>query len=175
MTTVVNLFGGPCCSKSTTAAGVFSSLKRRNVNAEYVSEYAKDLVWRNSVDYLREYNHYVSITQQERVDVLIGKVDVVITDSPSLLGLAYMSNPPKYFKEYILELWGRNANLNYFLERPKIYQTEGRNETKEEAGAVDGKIKKVLIDLGIDHNIIEVNEYVVERITGEVYDLFSSN
>ena len=45
---VVNLFGAPGAGKSTGAAYVFSKLKMLGVNAELVTEYAKDKVWEES-------------------------------------------------------------------------------------------------------------------------------
>lgn len=42
---VINMFGGPCTGKSTTATAVFSLLKMHDVNIEYTSEFAKDLTW----------------------------------------------------------------------------------------------------------------------------------
>ena len=41
----VNLFGGPGTGKSTTSAAVFSLLKMHGVNAELITEFAKDLTW----------------------------------------------------------------------------------------------------------------------------------
>lgn len=41
-TLVVNLLGGPGCGKSTGAAYIFSQLKMRNIDAELVTEFAKD-------------------------------------------------------------------------------------------------------------------------------------
>ena len=38
---VVNLFGGPGCGKSTTAAWLFNQLKERGINCEYVTEFPK--------------------------------------------------------------------------------------------------------------------------------------
>ena len=45
MTILCNIYGGPGSGKSTSAAGVFSLLKTHGVNAELVTEFAKDLVW----------------------------------------------------------------------------------------------------------------------------------
>lgn len=42
---VVNPFGIPGAGKSAGAAYVFSKLKMKGVNAELVTEYAKDMVW----------------------------------------------------------------------------------------------------------------------------------
>ena len=45
---VVNLFGAPGAGKSTGASYVFSQLKMMGVNAELVTEFAKDKVWEGS-------------------------------------------------------------------------------------------------------------------------------
>lgn len=42
---VINLFGEPGAGKSTGAAYVFAMLKMNGVNAELVTEYAKDITW----------------------------------------------------------------------------------------------------------------------------------
>lgn len=42
---IVNLYGAPGSGKSTGAAYIFASLKMMGVNAELVTEYAKDKVW----------------------------------------------------------------------------------------------------------------------------------
>ena len=49
---VVNLLGAPCAGKSTLAALVFSKLKMLGVSCEIVTEFAKDLVWDNSLNSL---------------------------------------------------------------------------------------------------------------------------
>ena len=39
---VINLYGGPCCGKSTVSAGLFYELKCLGVECELTGEYAKD-------------------------------------------------------------------------------------------------------------------------------------
>ena len=43
-TLIMNLYGGPGSGKSTGAAYIFSMLKMVGVDAEYVTEFAKDKV-----------------------------------------------------------------------------------------------------------------------------------
>ena len=43
-TIVVNLFGEPSAGKSTCAMDITAQLKRHGINAEYVSEFAKESV-----------------------------------------------------------------------------------------------------------------------------------
>lgn len=45
---IVNLFGVPGAGKSTGAAYIFSRLKMLGINAELVTEFAKDKVWENN-------------------------------------------------------------------------------------------------------------------------------
>ena len=45
---VINLFGVPGAGKSTGAAYVFSQLKMKGINAELITEFAKDKVWENN-------------------------------------------------------------------------------------------------------------------------------
>lgn len=45
---VVNLFGAPGAGKSTGAAYIFSLLKMAGVNAELVTEFAKDKTWEHN-------------------------------------------------------------------------------------------------------------------------------
>ena len=47
-TIVVNLFGEPSAGKSTCAMDITAQLKRHGINAEYVSEFAKDKVYENN-------------------------------------------------------------------------------------------------------------------------------
>ena len=43
-----SLFGAPGAGKSTGAAYIFSQLKMAGINAELVTEFAKDKVWEES-------------------------------------------------------------------------------------------------------------------------------
>ena len=47
-TIVVNLFGEPSAGKSTAAMDITARLKRKGINAEYISEFAKDKVYENN-------------------------------------------------------------------------------------------------------------------------------
>lgn len=47
-TIVINLFGEPGAGKSTAAMDITARLKRKGINAEYVSEFAKDRVYENN-------------------------------------------------------------------------------------------------------------------------------
>ena len=46
---VINLYGGPCCGKSTVSAGLFYELKCLGVECELTGEYAKDKTWEHNI------------------------------------------------------------------------------------------------------------------------------
>ena len=87
-TKIINLFGGPGSGKSTGAAYIFAKLKLAGVDVEYVSEFAKDKVWENNKEVFK-CQMYVSGKQMFKITRCYGKVDIIITDSPFVLGAIY--------------------------------------------------------------------------------------
>ena len=146
-TTVVNLFAGPGAGKSTFCAGIFASLKWIGVDCEMATEYAKDMVWQRSYDVL-ENQLYVFGKQQNRLFRLNRKVDVVVTDSPLINSIIYDAGKrPKTreaFVNLVLAEHGDLDNLNFFIERRKAYNPNGRMQTMDEATVLDAKIRGVL-------------------------------
>lgn len=85
---IVNLFGVPGAGKSTGAAYIFSRLKMLGVNAELVTEFAKDKVWENNEEVFNN-QAYIFGKQSFKISRCANKVDVVITDSPLPLSVFY--------------------------------------------------------------------------------------
>ncbi len=147
---VVNLFAGPGAGKSTIAAGVFSLLKMQGVNAELVTEFAKDLTWEERGITLNN-QYYVWAKQHHRMWRLKDKVDVMITDSPLLLGLFYSKDKPHCFTKMVLHSFNEFNNINFILIRNKPYNPAGRNQTEDEACQIDGKVSNLLQDNDISY------------------------
>ncbi len=144
---VINIFAGPGSGKSTTAAGVFHQLKILNKKVEYVSEYAKDLVYENRFDRLDDYL-YMLAEQHHRLYRLRGHVDYVICDGSFLLGYIHCCKNSIYnkklFKALVLDIFSQYDNTNYFLNREDIvYQTYGRKENLNAALQLDKKLLKL--------------------------------
>src|SRR3954464_15085371 len=87
-TVVVNMLAGPGSGKSTMASSVFSELKWRGEETEYVGEYAKDLTWEKRVKTL-DNQVYVFAKQHHRIFRLLNQVDIIVTDSPLYLTPIY--------------------------------------------------------------------------------------
>lgn len=137
---VINLWGAPGAGKSTVAAGLFYKMKVAGYKVELVTEYAKDVVWDNRDDLLKD-QLYLLAKQNRKLERLRGKVDWCITDSPVLLVLAYM--PELYYSHFnslTYDVWNSYTNLNYLLERNHEYKRDGRVQTEEESRIIDEKI-----------------------------------
>jgi hypothetical protein len=144
-TKTINLFGGPGSGKSTAAAGLFHLLKLRGENCEIVTEFAKHMTWKEDFNTLQN-QIYVHAKQHDRMFHLEGKVDYIITDSPTIMGLIYCdwSRFPKSFEQLARDLFFQADNLCYFIERTKTYQQAGRSQSEEEARQKDQDILLLL-------------------------------
>ena len=154
---VINLFAGPGSGKSTMAAGLFFKLKTEGVNCEMTGEYAKDLAWEEGGKKIAD-QIYVFAKQQRRVLRLIDKVDVVISDSPTILGLAYMpEHYPQCFADLVRWQYEQYNNLNVFVNRKKAFNPKGRFHTEEESKQKDVEIKELMRANNIDYISVDGN------------------
>lgn len=143
-TLVVNLFGGPGSGKSTGATYVFSRLKMLGYHCEYVSEFAKDLVWEGNKDAF-DCQMYITGNQAWRIRRLIGKVDVIITDSPICIGNMYNKDNPALHDAIMFE-FNKYHNINFYIERANEYEVIGRNENESTARKIDENLKHQILD-----------------------------
>jgi len=138
---VINLFGGPGCGKSTAAAGLFHIMKSKHMSVELVNEFAKEIVWENNLDALKD-QLYIFANQNRKLKRLEDKVEYAITDSPLLLTLIYMPEDyPKSFRQFVVDIDHCYNNKNFFINRVKSYIESGRVETEKQALAIDRRIE----------------------------------
>ena len=171
-TIIVNFFAGPGAGKSTGAAWVFAKLKADGVDAELVTEFAKDKVWEQNKEVFK-CQFYITGKQSFKISRCFGKVDVIITDSPIALGAIYADT--EGLKQASLEEFNKykSNNLNVFIERKKKYNPNGRNQTEAEAKELDKSAKNFLDSNNIPFMSIHGNaegydklvEIIKEKIT----------
>lgn len=156
---VINLFGTPGAGKSTGAAYVFSQLKMKGINAELITEFAKDKVWENNEEVFKN-QAYLFGKQSYKMSRCRDKVECIITDSPLPLSIFYNSDEVlgEDFNKTVLNVFNSYNNLNYLLIRTKPYNPIGRHQTEEESD----KLKAPMVSLLNDRNI----SYV--EITGDI-------
>lgn len=152
----------------------FLSWKWCGIDAEYVTEFAKDKVWENNKEAFK-CQFYISGKQSFRISRCFGKVDVIITDSPIRLGKVYadLNNKPKLGDACVEEAdVYRENSIEILLRRVQPYYPNGRNQTEDEAIAIDKTLKQMLTEQNVsfveyDGNEIGYNEifnYILERL-----------
>lgn len=144
---VVNLFGAPSAGKSAIACGLFEHLKIYGFRCEISMEYAKRLI-RHAREKELLNQSYVTNKQYHKLFMMkmAGDVDIVVTDAPIPLGLAYAPESyPRWYSEMVWDFYNQNDNVNYFLHRGDgEYKSDGRQQDEYEADAIAVKIKNIL-------------------------------
>lgn len=166
---VINLLAGPGAGKSTTAAAVFSLLKLHGINAELVTEIAKDFTWEQRLKTLRN-QYYVWAKQQHRFWRVKDDVDIIVTDSPLFFSLVYGEQKPDSFYQLVMEEFNSYNNMNYYINRVKVYNEKGRNQTEEEARNLDDAIKFKLRENRIEYTEIPGNVKGINTIANTVLE-----
>ena len=117
----------------------------RGINAELVTEFAKDKVWEESKAVFNN-QAYIFGKQYFRISRCADKVDVVITDSPLLLSLVYNNDPVlgEDFNNVVRKVMNSYNCKNYFLARTKEYNPVGRFQTEEESDKIADEILELL-------------------------------
>ena len=129
-TIIVNAFGGPGSGKTTAAWEICAELKKAGILAEYVSEYAKELVYemnspsraesdraKRLLNGSMESQGILFAEQKHRVDRLMGQVAVVVTDSPILLSAVYANNRTQEFEDNIIRQFHNYNSFNFVISR----------------------------------------------------------
>lgn len=149
---IVNLFGAPGAGKSTLAAYIFARLKMEGVNAELVTEFAKDKTWENNQKALAN-QVYVFGKQLYRITRCQDDVDVIVTDSPLLLSVIYNHSDilGEDFNNLVYKVFSSYNNANYFINRVKKYNPKGRSQTEEESDEIAVEVKEMLNKYGVDY------------------------
>lgn len=145
---VINAFGGPGSGKSTACMDICQQLKKLGYNAEYVQEYAKELVYDKNWEMLdgSEAHQFEMLKEQvHRMDRLYGQADFIVTDSPVLLNTIYNQELTAAYSGMVQELHGQYHNFSFFVERDRTsFQQEGRIHNLEESILKDKEIQTLL-------------------------------
>lgn len=172
---VVNLFGTPGAGKSTGAAYIFSNLKMRGINAELVTEFAKDMVWENNKEVFKN-QAYIFGTQSFRISRCQDKVDVIVTDCPLFLTAFYNQSPilGKQFNDVVFSVFNSYNNINYFIDRVKDYNPIGRLQTEKESLALKAPMLQMLKDYKVDFTTIDGSlkgyDLIVEQVSRKLQE-----
>ena len=173
---VVNLFGAPGAGKSTGAAYVFSKLKMAGINAELVTEFAKDKVWEESRAVFQN-QAYIFGKQYFRISRLFGKVDVVITDSPILLSSFYNKDEILGLEldALVTKVFNSYENINAFIDRVKPYNTAGRFQTESESNQLSIDLLRFIDNHNISYRHYEGSIAGYDELVVNILDTLKEN
>lgn len=175
---VINFFGGPGSGKSTLATALFTMLKTKfsNLRVEYVHEYAKDLVYEDRKNILKNDQLYVFAKQNHMLKMIemSKQIDIIINDSPILLSSIFGKLNKcisKKFDDFIIETFNNYENINFLIYRnDKFFQTYGRVEKSvDEAKNIDKLIQKTLNENLINYDII-LNEGNINNTLDQIFN-----
>lgn len=149
---VINIFGGPGVGKTTQAYLLCGIMKSKSFNVDFIPEYAKKLVYRNSMDILQKDQLYIFGKQIHEYRIRDNSnVEYAICDSPLPLSIAYnritKSENFPHFEDFVWHEFNKFDNINIYLRRETIYDPNGRYQSEEEAKSVDNVVKDVIKDL----------------------------
>lgn len=151
-TILVNFFAGPGAGKSTLSLKLAGELKFQGYTCEFASEFAKELVYANELEKLKN-QEFVTGEQMRRIELYRNKVDFIVTDSPVLLGAIYGDSISEPFRKKILDFYKTFNNLNFYVIRSKPYERTGRLQTEAEAKQKDCEIRDLLSKYGLSFEI----------------------
>lgn len=159
MTKIIGFLGGPSTGKTTLATSVFNALSEKGINPGWASEFVTDDVQENGapdLDYYIYEQYRFLFHQSRREEEARKSSDIVITDSPLLIGYAYTLQKKEYAtlgrqKNFINELAGLFAQDGkryhhlYLLKREANFEDNGiRFHTQEESVAFDALLEEML-------------------------------
>lgn len=162
MNEIICLYGAPGSGKSTCAAAIYSKLKQQGLNVELVREYVKAWAWENRP--VKPYDEaYISVKQARQEAVLLGKVDVIITDCPLYISAYYENKYSPNIPGVALSVIERHHYFckeagytikNLFLERTKAYIAQGRFQSEEESNIIAKEMKEFLTLHNVNYKVI---------------------
>lgn len=177
-TTIINLVGGPCSGKSTTAAGLFAAMKlKTKKKVEIVTEVIKDFVYDDNKGAMDD-QILITAQQNHRLRRLQGKVDFVISDASLLNAVIYnefYKDPHNLSTQLSKDLFDEyDDNIVFLLPRKPEYDQYGRTQSLEEAKELDRIFVNKLNELEIDY--FDMRDYTHEimpekilHILGNIY------
>ena len=154
---------------STGAAYIFAALKMAGINAELVTEFAKDKAWEHNLKAVNN-QAYVFGKQCYRMSRCADEVDVIITDSPLFLSIIYNKDPrlTENFNRSVMDTFNSYNNINFLLKRVKGYNPKGRFQTEEESNQIGNIILMALTEYNIPYDVISADEngygIIIEKI-----------
>lgn len=144
---LINVYGSPATGKSFTAQNITAILHENGIDCEYIAEYATELIQQGRTDELKD---QITVTgEQRRREVeAFKRTNLVITDSPTALGMLYSPKEQKAEVVKFGEQSDKTPHINILLrhnaESLATFSMNGRIHGKEESLRIQSKIVAML-------------------------------
>lgn len=121
-TKIINIMGSSNTEKSIMTAEIFSLLKKLSISCEMTGGFAREQYYEGNLSNIINDQLYILGEQNHRIERLIGKVDVIITDSPvSMCAMYSSSGTPIY--DAAIHSFNKQDNITFFLEEDQYDET----------------------------------------------------
>ncbi|MBP5790104.1 MAG: PriCT-2 domain-containing protein [Neisseriaceae bacterium] len=144
---LINIYGSPATGKSYTAEHLAAVLRDAGIDCELVTEYATELIHQGKIDELKD-QVFVTGEQLRREQAALNHANIVITDSPTALGIIYAPEHQKAALHDIAAQSDKIPHINIFLrhdyESLSTFSMNGRIHGKEESLAIQEQLIELL-------------------------------
>ena len=141
------------------------------MNAELVTEFAKEKCWENNTEVFKPDNQcYLFGEQFYRLNRLRDKVSVIVTDSPLPLNIIYNKGTVlrEPFNQTVMDCFDSFYNLSYLVIRDKHYNPAGRRQNEAESERIQEAIFDLMDSKDIPYKIVKGNQNDYDLIVDEV-------
>lgn len=144
---LINVYGSPATGKSYTAEHLAAALRDAGIACELVTEYATELIHQGRTDELKD-QVVVTGEQLRREQAALNHANIVITDSPTALGIIYAPEHQKAALHDIAAQSDKIPHINILLrhdyESLATFSINGRIHDKEQSLAIQEQLIEML-------------------------------
>ncbi|MBQ9619668.1 MAG: PriCT-2 domain-containing protein, partial [Neisseriaceae bacterium] len=144
---LINVYGSPATGKSYTAEHLAAALRDAGIACELVTEYATELIHQGRTDELKD-QVFVTGEQLRREQAALNHANIVITDSPTALGIIYAPEHQKAALHDIAAQSDKIPHINILLrhdyESLATFSMNGRIHDKEQSLAIQEQLIELL-------------------------------
>lgn len=155
---VINIYGAPGCGKSTLAAGLFYKMKVNGFSVEIVSEYAKECVFEERFNIIKEDQLYIFANQNRKLFRLKDQYEYVIMDSPINLSNVYIQKDSFYnvklFEYLVNSTFYNYPNRNYFISLNENFNFE--NEGRVHSFEISKQLERTIRDM-LEMSLVDIH------------------